>query len=404
MDQNLSSITRPRGFLAAGGTCGIKASGKPDLALIACERPARLAAVFTTNAVVGAPVLVGREHVRGGRGRAFVVNSGCSNVATGQRGLDDARTMAAAAAEAIGCRPTEVLPASTGVIGHHLPIDRIVRGVAELGPKLAAGPRSDADAAHAILTTDLTPKAARRCVTIDDQVVEIGGIAKGSGMIAPNMATMLAFLTTDADLSAPMLRRALKRAVNADASFNRISVDSDTSTSDTVAILASGLAGHQPIREPDSRFDDFTAGLTALCQDLAYQVIRDGEGAEHVIRVVVEHAGSEADALRAARAVADSPLVKTAVHGGDPNWGRIAMAVGKSGAQVNPARMSIRIGPTPVYREGRPTAFDEAEAAGHMAEPEVRLTVDLGLGAGRCEFLGCDLSRQYIAINADYTT
>jgi len=404
MPQSLSSITVPRGFRAAGGTCGIKASGKPDLAMIVSDAPAKLAAVFTRNAVVGAPVIVGRRNVKGGRGRAIVCNSGCSNVATGEQGIEDALNMCRAAGEAVGCNPRDVLPMSTGVIGHRLPIDKILAGIVDLAGRLDRGPAADADAARAILTTDLRPKAALRKVRLPGATVHIGGIGKGSGMIAPNMATMLGIITTDGDVSVPLLRRALRQAVNADASFNRITVDTDTSTSDTVAVLANGQAGNRPIRKADSAYAAFAEALTEVCRDLAYQVISDGEGVNHVIRVRVAGAATGKDAARVARAVADSPLVKTAVHGHDPNWGRIAAAAGRSGARVDPVKMTITIGGVTVFKAGEPARFDEAVVSARMNKPEVLIAVDLGLGRGSGEILGCDLSRDYIAINADYTT
>lgn len=401
---NLSSITLPKGFRAAGGTAGLKPSGKPDLALIVADHPCPWAAVFTQNEVCGAPITVGREHIAAGKGIAFVVNSGCSNVATGARGIANAKRMCDALAHAIGCDRAQVLPASTGVIGRHLPIDKITAGINALVPRLARGPQADADAAVAILTTDLVAKVAHRTVKIGGKTVTLAGIAKGSGMIAPNMATMLVFLTTDADIAAPLLRRALQSAVNADASFNRISVDTDTSTSDTVAIMASGCAANTPIRKADANFAKFQKALTDLCTDLAYQVIKDGEGAEHVIRVIVTNAHSDADALKVARTIADSPLVKTAVHGGDPNWGRIAAAAGRGTARIDPRKFTIRVGKVTVYRNAQPAKFDPQSAAAEMRKPEVLIRVNLNLGKSSCTFLGCDLSRQYIAINADYTT
>lgn len=404
MSDELYSVTRPTGFRAGGLACGIKPSGKPDLAMIVSDGPAHLAAVFTRNAVVGAPVIVGRRRVRRGRGRAIVCNAGVANVATGQRGLDDAEAMCRAAATVIDAGATDVLPCSTGVIGRPLPMDRIRRGIGQLAPRLAAGPDADADAAHAILTTDLRAKAAWRTVKLGRTDVTLGGIAKGSGMIAPNMATMLGFITTDAAIHPTLLRRALREAVDADASFNRITVDSDTSTSDTVALLANGRAGGRAIDSPAGRGEKFIEALADLCRDLARQVIADGEGAEHVIRVTVTGARSDRDARRAARSVADSPLVKTAVHGADPNWGRLVMAVGKSGAKVDPARLTVSIGRTRVFHAGEPTRFDAARVSRTMMAAEVPIEVDLGQGEGRCVYLGCDLSRDYIRINADYTT
>ncbi len=397
-------VTAPAGFRAAAGTCGIKPSGAPDLALIVSDVPARCAAVFTQNAVVGAPVIVGRKHTARGPMRAIICNSGIANVATGQRGINDALAMCGTVAKNIECKPTEVLPCSTGVIGQRLPIEKITAGIDRLTEALGRNKRADADGAQAILTTDTRPKAARRSVNIGSTRITLGGIAKGSGMIAPNMATMLAFVTTDADIAAPLLRQALKAAVNADASFNRLSVDSDTSTSDTVAVLANGMAGHRPIRSSGADPRKFTEALTELCRDLAYQIIADGEGIEHVIRVRVSGARSQPDALRVARSVADSPLVKTAVHGLDPNWGRLAMAIGKSGAPVKPDRLTLRIGRTTVFRRGAPRPFNASAVRKTLKRFEVPIDIDLGSGKGSCEFLGCDLTRQYITINADYHT
>lgn len=398
------SITAPLGFRAAGGTCGIKASGKPDLAMIAADAPCPAAAVFTTNAIPSEPVLVGRKHMRGGSLQAIIVNSGNANASTGQRGLDDALAMCAVTAEALGCRPAHVLACSTGVIGHPLPMGKILPGIGALAERLGASPRADADAARAIMTTDLSPKAALCRTQIGGATVTLGGIAKGSGMIAPNMATMLAFITTDAAVSLPLLRSALQEAVNAPASFNRISVDTDTSPSDTVAAMASGRAGGRTIAARGKLYTQFVAALTELCRDLAYQVIADGEGATKVIRVVVRGAGTEPDAVRIARAIAESPLVKSAVHGGDPNWGRLTMAIGKSGAAINPAKLAVSIGDIEVYRHGQPTRADLPKLQKLMRRKEVVVTITAGAGRGATEFLGCDLSREYVAINADYRT
>ncbi len=364
MPTDLTSITVARGFRAAGGTFGIKKSGKPDLALITCDVPAALAAVFTTSRIPSEPVQLGRLHVKGGKGRAIICNSGCANASTGKQGLVNALAMCRQVARHLGCDATEVLACSTGVIGHQLPMDKILPGIDALAAKLDASPAADAAAAHAIMTTDLVPKSALRTVRIGRSTVTIGGICKGSGMIAPNMATMLAFITTDAAISPAMLRAAIRQAVNADASFNRISVDTDTSPSDTVAILASGLAGNVKITRRDAAFDKFAAALTDLSRDLAYQIISDGEGVTRIIRVIVQNAKTDADALTAARAVADSPLVKCAVHGGDPNWGRITAAVGRSGAACEAKKLTVKVGPVTVYDKGvdRYLEFDRLEA------------------------------------------
>ncbi len=404
MSSDYASVTVPLGFRAAGGRCGIKDSCKPDLALIVSDHPAHIAAVFTTNAVCGAPVTVGKAHVKNGQGRAFVCNSGIANVATGKQGLKDAESMCTAVAKAIGCDPTEVMPFSTGVIGHKLPIDTIANGIGDLAKNLDRGNPADAAAAYSILTTDTVAKPARKSIKIGKATVNLGGIAKGSGMVAPNMATMLGFITTDCDISAPMLRKALTDAVNVDASFNRISVDTDTSTSDTVAVMANGQAGNPPIKEVAANYRKFTQALSELCRDLAYQIIADAEGAEHVMRITVKGAATTKDALKVARAIADSPLVKTAVHGADPNWGRIAMAAGKSGAAVDPEHMTIKLAGHTVFRHGSPTRFDPNAASEDMKRPEVPIDVIVGPGKAHCQVLGCDLSREYIAINADYTT
>ena len=400
------SVTAPAGFTAAGLTCGLKPSGRPDLALIASDRPAAATGVFTTNRVQGAPVLLGKRHLRGGRARAILCNSGNSNVATGKRGDADALALCVAAADALGCRPADVLPASTGIIGRPLPADRIVAAVPALAERLAASAAADADAADAILTTDLTAKSALRTVTDGRRVLTVGGIAKGSGMIAPSLATMLAFVTTDANLTPAAARAALKAA--AAATFNRVSVDTDTSTSDTVYLLANGAAGGRVIEVTTGpRYRRFVAALTDLCDELAQRIVRDGEGATRVFSVEVAGAVSTKDADRLGRAVAESPLVKTAVHGADPNWGRIAMAAGKSGAKLDPDRLRIAVNGTPVFRDGVPVAMTarlEQKLSASMRRGDVRLGVNLCLGDAACTWWGCDLTREYIAINADYTT
>ena len=400
------SITRCRGFMAAGGVCGIKPSGKPDLALIVADVPCAAAGVFTTNRVVGAPVIVNKRHLRATAGvaRAIVCNSGISNSATGARGVRDAEAMCRAVAEAVGCSPREVLVSSTGVIGRLLPTPRVVRGIGALSARLARGPKADAAAAAAIVTTDLATKSAFRRVRLGGRTVSLAGIAKGSGMIAPNMATMLVFTVTDCAITASSLAAALREA--ALGSFNRISVDEHTSPSDTVLTLASGLAGNPRITARRGRdYRAFVAALTELCRDLAYQVVRDGEGATRVFRVRVRGARDAADADRIGRAIVNSPLVKTAVHGADPNWGRIVTAAGYSGAAIRPERMRLSIGDVAVFARGTPvTVTATRRLARLMREKEVTFTLDVGLGTASVEWLGCDLSRDYVAINADYTT
>ncbi|MEM1212587.1 MAG: bifunctional glutamate N-acetyltransferase/amino-acid acetyltransferase ArgJ [Planctomycetota bacterium] len=413
MSNPTGSITQPKGFRTAGGTCGVKASGKPDLTLIVADGMCSAAAVFTTNSFKGGPVLVGMQHLPEGRGRAqaIVCQSGNANVATmGRNGQDDALRMCEAAAAVAGCRPQEVLPASTGVIGRPLPIDKIVAGIADLGSGLGIGAAFDQDAAEGILTTDLVIKHTVQRFSLTGHphphACTIGGIGKGSGMIAPSMATMLIFLTTDAAISPDALHAALQQA-NA-ASFNRMSVDSDTSTSDTAYVLASGAAGNPIIKsEADPNFRGFTDALTAACRDLADQVVRDGEGATRTFEVHVKGAASVEDADRIGRAVTDSPLVKCAIHGLDPNWGRLVMAAGKSGATLDPNRFVVTIEGTTVFANGLPAVTDpEAldQLATQMDTDRVHITLDAQLGDAEAIWLGCDLSRQYIAINADYTT
>ncbi len=400
------SLTAPKGFRAAGGTAGIKASGKPDLMLLVADHTCSAAGVFTTNQIKGAPVLIGERHVKQGKARAIVCNSGNSNVATGKQGLEDAVAMCKAVAQAVGCEAGHVLPASTGIIGRAMPIDKITRAIHHLAPTLATGEAADTDAARAILTTDLVAKPALRTLTIARQRITLGGIAKGSGMIAPSLATMLGFITTDADITSAALRSLLKQA--AKASFNRVSVDTDTSTSDTVYMLASGDASNPTIKSataPDAI--KLLAALTDLCSELAYAIVKDGEGATRVFRVTVKNAKSERDADRVGRAITDSPLVKCAVHGSDPNWGRLAMAVGKSGASLDPLKLRMFIGKTAVYKNAMPIAFTsevEKTLQHEMSKPEVAFTIDLGVGTAGCEWLGCDLSRAYVGINADYST
>ncbi len=398
------AITLAKGFAAAGGAFGIKPSGKPDVALIVADRPCAAAAVFTTNQVPGAPIIVGKRHVKNGKLRAIVVNAGVSNVWTGDQGIQNAISMCQTTARALGCEPSEVLPSSTGVIGVPLPIDKILKGIQTLAPTCSV--QGGADAAEAILTTDLVTKQAFKRIKLAGQTVTLGGVAKGSGMIAPNMATMLAYITTDASIRPAVLRKALKQAVA--VSFNRISVDMDTSTSDTLAVLASGAVGHPELRQAEGDdYEKFVAALTKVCQDLAYQVIQDGEGVERVIRVKVKGAASRADADRVGRTIVNSPLVKTAVHGGDPNVGRLAMAIGRSGAKLDLNHLTVKIGSQTIGKAGQAakrTPELEAKLAKAMAGQEVVFTVDLGLGKHNAEWLGCDLSREYIHINADYTT
>ncbi|MEZ4330252.1 MAG: bifunctional glutamate N-acetyltransferase/amino-acid acetyltransferase ArgJ [Myxococcota bacterium] len=388
------------GFRAAGIHAGIKAKAR-DLALIVADEPASVAGVFTRSTVVGAPVEVSRARVRRGRARAVVVNSGCSNVAMGARGLRDARTMARLAAKAIGCGEEDVLVASTGVIGQPLPLDLLARGIPQAVAALS--PEGMVDAAEAIRTTDTYAKLARATVSLDGQRVSIQGIAKGAGMIEPNMATMLAFVTTDAKLPPALLRTMLRRV--ADATFNRLSVDGETSTSDTVMLFASGHAMRSVLRAGSRDAARFEAALQAVCEDLVRQLARDGEGATKLLLVDVRGARSQQEADRAARRIGNSLLVKTAVFGGDPNWGRILQTLGAARIAWHPERTRILLGGVPVFTRGRsagPAARKRAEQALRAEEIEIR--VDLGRGPGQARLFTCDLTYEYIRVNAEYTT
>ena len=389
------------GFRAAGVRCGIKRRG-PDLMLIASDTPAAAAGVFTRSTVVGAPVTVSRARVRRGRALAIVANSGCSNVAMGARGLADARAMTAAAARVLGCAPADVLVASTGVIGEPLPLGRIERGL----PGAAAALRADGlpTAARAIMTTDTVPKLAAARLRIDGRPVTLAGIAKGAGMIEPDVATMLSFLLTDAAVAPPLLRRLLRRA--ADASYNRVTIDGEGSTSDTVLLLANGRAGHPILRDPDSAgARRLAAALGEVTEELARAIARDGEGATRLVTVRVAGARSAAEAERAARRVANSVLVKTALFGGDPNWGRILQTIGAARVAIRLPRAEVRLGGVPVFRAGASTGPAARARAGRaLRAAEVEVAVELGAGRHGARVWTCDLSYDYVRINAEYTT
>jgi glutamate N-acetyltransferase/amino-acid N-acetyltransferase len=394
-------ITAVPGILAGGVAAGIKPSGKKDLALIYSSSPARAAALFTRNQVKGAPVQVSMEHVRGGVAQAIVASSGCANVCTGDEGVKAAREMTRIVGELLGIPAKQVLVAATGVIGVPLPLDKVRAAL----PKLvkALSPQGGRHAAEAIMTTDTRPKEAAARVEVGGRPVTIGGVAKGVGMIEPHLATMLCFLATDAVISRVALDSVLKRAV--DRSFNRITVDGDQSTSDTVAILANGLAENAPLERPGRPLRQFAAGVEAVAGRLARLLMKDGEGATHVVEVVVRGAANRRDALAAARSVANSPLVKTAINGQDPNWGRIMMALGKSPARVAQDRVGIAFNDEVVVEAGllRPGArLDRVRAI--MAEPEYVIAIDLGVGAGQERVWTCDLSEEYVRINGKYTT
>jgi glutamate N-acetyltransferase/amino-acid N-acetyltransferase len=392
-------VTTCAGFRFAGVAAGIKKKGGLDVGMIAAERAVAAAAVFTGNRVKAAPVLLSQAALKASRGRlrGVIVNAGNANACTGKQGTADARAMAAAAARAIGGRPGELLVASTGVIGQPLPMARVLGGIDAAGAALAPGNWDDF--AHAILTTDKRAKTARRVVKLGRTEVTILGCTKGAGMIAPNMATTLTFIVTDADLAPGAVARATRAAVA--PSFNAIAVDGDTSTNDTLAVLASGAAGGGALA--GKALAGFTAALTDLCHELATQLMRDGEGVHHVVTIDVRGAASERAAAAVARRVATSPLVKTAIAGGDPNWGRVLCAVGNAGPSLAPDKLGLRFGDVEVVRKGSlAPGYDEARAAAVMQQPAYTITIDLGGGRASSRFLACDLSHEYVSINADY--
>lgn len=394
-------ITAVPGILASGVAAGIKPSAKKDLALIYSSSPARAAALFTTNQVKGAPVLVSMEHIRDGTARAIVASSGCSNVCTGEEGIKAAREMTRIVGELLGIRATQVLVASTGVIGAPLPIDKVRAALPRLVKALS--PQGGRSAAEAIMTTDTRPKEAAVRVEVGGRPVTVGGVAKGVGMIEPHLATMFCFLATDVVVTREALEAVLRRAV--DRSLNRITVDGDQSTSDTVAILANGLAENAPLERAGRALRQFAAGVAAVTGRLARLLVKDGEGASHLVEVIVRGAASRRDALAAARSVAASPLVKTALNGQDPNWGRIMMALGKSPAKVAQERVSIAFNDELIVEAGtlRPGArLDRVRAI--MGAPEYAIAIDLGLGTGQERVWTCDLSEEYVRINGKYTT
>ena len=389
------------GFRASGVRCGIKRRG-PDLALLASDVPAAVAGVFTRSTVVGAPVLLSRERVRSGRARAVIANSGCSNVAMGARGLRDARRMTELAARAVGCAPAEVLVASTGVIGEPLPLHRIAEGVPRAGAALA--PDGLLRAANAILTTDTRPKIAATQVRVAGRRVTIAGIAKGSGMIEPDMATLLAFVLTDAAVAPALLRRLLRQAVG--ESFNRVTIDGEGSTSDTALLLANGVAGNPTLRAPASPgAAAFAAGLGEVCGELARAIARDGEGATKLVTVRVGGARSRAEAERAARRIANSLLVKTALFGGDANWGRILQTIGAGRIRLDLARTRVRLAGVTVFERGASSGpAARARAQARLRASDVAVEVELGAGRAEARAWTCDLSYDYVRINAEYRT
>ncbi len=392
-------ITTPAGFTAAAVSAGIKASGALDVTLIVADRPAAAAAIFTTNQVQAAPVQVSRGHIAasGGRVRAVVVNSGCANACTGSQGLLTAKATVQEGAAVLGCPVEQVLVASTGVIGVHLDESKITAGVRAAAKALG---RDGEPAARGIMTTDLAPKSAAVRVETPGGVFHVGGIAKGAGMIEPMMATMLGFVTTDAEVSPALLDRALREV--ADRTFNAITVDGECSTNDTLVALASGASG---VEVDASLYPALVSGLEAVSRALALAIVRGGEGATRLVAVRVTGAQSRADAVKAARTIANSLLVKTAIHGADPNWGRLVAAAGRSGTQFVLDRSLVEVGPIVLFRDGQPYDDQAPAAADYMRRAELDVHLDLGTGGpGEATIWTCDLSAEYVRINGEYRT
>jgi glutamate N-acetyltransferase/amino-acid N-acetyltransferase len=394
-------ITAVPGVLAGGVTAGIKPSGKKDLALIYSSTPARAAAVFTANQVKGAPVLVSMDHIRGGVAQAIVANSGCANVCTGEQGLKDAREMTRTAGELLKIPAKHVLIAATGVIGVPLPMDKIRAALPKLAKSLS--PKGGRTAAEAIMTTDTRPKEAALRVDVNGRPVTIGGIAKGVAMLEPHLATMFCFMITDAVVARDALNALTRQVVG--RSFNRVTVDGDTSTSDTVTLMANGLADNAPLETGGRGMRAFVRGLDALAGKLARMLVADGEGATKLVTVTVRGANSRRDALAAARSVANSPLVKTAINGHDPNWGRIMMALGKSPARIDQDKVAISFDDETIVERGMLRDGVRLERVREiMGGTDYTIAIDLGLGRGEETVWTCDLSEEYVRLNSKYTT
>jgi glutamate N-acetyltransferase/amino-acid N-acetyltransferase len=394
------SVTSPAGFLAGVAVAGVKHadSTRPDVGLLFSVRPCTAAGMFTRSTVEGAPVTVSREYLANGRAQAIVANSGIANVAMGQTGLRDARDMAAEAAAKLGIRQDDVIVASTGVIGWPLPMDRIRKGIRQVEVRTDGG----IDLARAIMTTDTRPKHVAVEFEASGRTYRAGGIAKGSGMIHPDMGTMFAFLTTDAPVEGACLKMLMRSVV--DETFNMVSIDGDTSTSDTVVLLANGAAGGEPIRSDTPAADSFREAIYSVSRRLAREIAADGEGASKLIEVRISGARTLEEARKAARTITVSPLMKSAVYGSDFNWGRIMMAIGRSGAAIAMERAEVSIGDVVAYTRGAAASVDPAAARSALQGPEVTISANLGTGDASAVAWGCDLTEEYVKINAEYTT
>jgi len=410
-------LLSPKGFRAGGAYAGIKTRKVNDVGVLACDTLATAAAAFTTNKVFAAPIAVGRQHAADGKLRGLVINSGNANACTGKRGLQDANEMCALAAAQLKCKPADILPGSTGIIGHHLPMAKVRRGIVEASQNLGNSSEHSIAFNDAILTTDTRRKFAAARLKLGKQTITLTGICKGAGMIGPRLAlaqarrsggvkpqgrhaTMLAYILTDAQVSAPALRKLLQPAVN--KSFNSVTIDDHTSTNDTAVLLASGASSGKINTIAAAK--TFLDALTELCQSLAQQIAADGEGATKVVRIDVTRAKTDRDADLISRSIANSPLVKCAMHGNDPNWGRIVSAAGMCGASFDPDRATLTLQGVEVFRRGQPVPFDPATVSELLAAKEVVVKLDCGHGKSSHTLWTCDLSKEYVTINADYHT
>lgn len=395
-----AGVTFPKGFKAAGVKAGIKKSGNLDVAVIYTEKEAAIAGTFTQNAVAAAPVFVSRDVVKTGTAHAIAANAGCANACTGEQGMKDALAMQKIAAEALGCAADDVVVASTGVIGVNLPMEKMEKGLKQAVAELDEN--GSEKAGNAIITTDTYSKACATTVTIGGKEVRFGAIAKGSGMIQPNMATMLCFITTDAAIDSKLLQQALSEIV--EVSFNMISIDGDMSTNDMCIVLANGEAGNAKITAAGDDYETFKNALQSICQGLAKRIAADGEGATKFLTVNVKGTKSFADAKTIAMSVAKSPLVKTAFFGEDPNWGRVICAVGYAGVPMDPQKTVVKFGGIPVYANGVGAAFDEEALRAVMSAHDIVIDIDMGDGEEEATVWTCDFSYEYVKINGEYHT
>lgn len=393
-------ICAPQGFMAAGVKTGIKSQTKEDVAVICAACASAAAGMYTLNKMCAAPVILTKRHLADGFARAIVVNSGCANACTGEQGMQDAMTMVQETAKALNLQPSDIAVASTGVIGTFLPMEKVTEGIRQACENLC--PQGHDSTMRAIMTTDTFVKEIAVEFVLDGQIIRIGGMAKGAGMIEPNMATMLSFITTDAAIQPALLKKALQAAV--EKSFHAITIDGDTSTNDTIIVLASGLAGNTLIDKEDKLFDTFSAALEYVCIYLAKLIVRDGEGATKLLEITVQGATDFAGAKLAAKSIANSPLVKTAFFGQDPNWGRIVCAAGYSGAALEQDKVSLWIGGHKIVENGQGTGFAGDELTNVMAQKDISVVIDLGVGSASATVWTCDFSYEYVRINGEYTT